>query len=119
MINDLYEDWQGDVELVIEQDGKVMSRQAKSCQVEALGRDNDVLVAISTSGNSENVIRAVEAARKKEMKTIGWLGRGGGKLYKMVDCPICVPHTDSGRVQEGHIMIGHITCRLVEEEYFK
>lgn len=88
-------------------------------QVEALGRENDVLVAISTSGNSENVIRAVEAAKKKEMKTIGWLGRGGGKLYKMVDCPICVPHTDSGRVQESHIMIGHITCRIVEQEYFK
>ena len=87
-------------------------------QVDALGTDKDVLIAISTSGNSENVIRAVKSAKRKEMITIGWLGRGGGKLYSLVDCPICVPHTDSGRIQESHIMIGHITCRLVEETLF-
>ena len=87
-------------------------------QIDALGTDKDVLIAISTSGNSENVIRAVKSAKRKEMITIGWLGRGGGKLYSLVDCPICVPHTDSGRIQESHIMIGHITCRLVEETLF-
>jgi len=87
-------------------------------QIEGLGKEGDVLIAISTSGNSENILQAVKTAKEKGMKVIGWLGETGGRLKAMVDCPICVPHTDSGRIQESHIMIGHITCRLVEESLF-
>ena len=89
-----------------------------SRQIESLGKKEDVLIAISTSGNSENIMKAVKAAKENGMKVIGWLGKTGGELKAMVDCPICVPHADSGRIQESHIMIGHITCRLVEESLF-
>jgi D-sedoheptulose 7-phosphate isomerase len=87
-------------------------------QIEALGQPGDILIAISTSGNSANVINAVSAAKAKQMQSIGWLGQSGGKLKDLVDCPICVPHSDSGRIQESHILIGHTTCRAVEELLF-
>ncbi len=90
-----------------------------SRQVEALGRKEDVLVALSTSGNSANVIKAVEAAQKIGMKTVGLLGKTGGKLKDMVDVPIVVPANDSGRVQEMHIKIIHTVIETVERELFK
>ncbi|MFQ5880520.1 MAG: SIS domain-containing protein, partial [Dehalococcoidia bacterium] len=82
-------------------------------QVEALGRDGDVLMGISTSGNSENVIRAIKTAKERGITTIGLLGRRGGSLASMVDLAIVVPSQDTQRIQEGHIAVGHIICDLV------
>ena len=89
-----------------------------SRQVEAFGRQGDLLVAISTSGNSQNVIRAVEAAKAAGVKTVGLLGKGGGKLKEMVDVPIVVPANDSGRVQEMHIKLIHTVIETAERELF-
>lgn len=83
-------------------------------QVEALGAAGDVLVAISTSRNSENVLRAVEAARDARIHTIGLLGRDGGRLAAMVDVALIVPSDTTARIQESHIFIGHALCSLVE-----
>jgi D-sedoheptulose 7-phosphate isomerase len=85
-------------------------------QVAGLGRPGDVLVAISTSGNSRNVIRAVEEARTAGMKVIGFLGRDGGQLKALVDVPIVVPSDVTARIQESHILIGHTLCGLIEAE---
>ena len=85
-------------------------------QVEALGDKGDVLVAISTSGNSVNVIRAVEAANFKGLRTIGFLGGEGGKLKDLVELPLVVPAQDSDRIQEVHILIGHIICDLIDSK---
>lgn len=86
--------------------------------VEALGRKGDVLVGISTSGNSENIIRAVDKAHENGMKVIGFLGKDGGKLKSRCDLPIIVPSDNTQRIQEGHITIGHIVSELVEMELF-
>ena len=86
--------------------------------VEGLGSKGDILLAISTSGNSENIIRAVNKAHEKEMKTIGFLGGSGGKLKTIVDLPIIIPSENVQRIQEGHITIAHIICELVEEELY-
>ena len=86
--------------------------------VEALGRKGDVLVCLSTSGNSENIIRAVEKAHENGMTVIGLLGRDGGKLKSRCDLPIVVPSDNTQRIQEGHITIGHIVSELVEMELF-
>lgn len=90
---------------------KIFSRQ-----VEALANSNDVLVAISTSGNSLNIIEAAKAARKKHIPVIGFLGGSGGKLVSMVDHPVVIPSDVTARIQEAHILIGHIICQLVETE---
>ncbi len=84
-------------------------------QVVGLGRPGDCLVAISTSGNSRNVIRAAEAARAAGIHTIGLLGRDGGKLVGLCDVPIVVPSGVTARIQEAHIFIGHTLCAMVEE----
>lgn len=83
-------------------------------QVEALGNKDDILIGISTSGNSVNVVRAVETAKFKGLKTIGFLGSNGGKLKDLVEIPIVVPFESSDRVQEVHILIGHIICSLID-----
>ncbi len=83
-------------------------------QVAALGRQGDVLMAISTSGNSPNVLRAVEVARGQGVATVGLLGRDGGALAEKCDQSIVVPGTDTARIQEMHILIGHILCDLIE-----
>ncbi len=85
-------------------------------QVEALARPGDLLVVISTSGNSANLIRAVEAAGRMGAKSLGLLGRDGGRLRTLVDLPLVVRGATSWRVQECHITIGHIVCALVERE---
>jgi len=87
-------------------------------QVEALGDKGDVLIGISTSGNSRNIVRAVEAANFKGLTTIGFLGSDGGELKNLVQVPIVVPFHGSDRVQEVHIMVGHIICSLVEDNLF-
>lgn len=85
-------------------------------QVEGLGRAGDVLIAISTSGNSPNVVRAVEVAKPMGIYTVGFLGRDGGKLAPLVDLPIVVPSDETARIQEAHIFLGHVMCALIEKE---
>ncbi|MBK7379441.1 MAG: D-sedoheptulose 7-phosphate isomerase [Ignavibacteriales bacterium] len=86
--------------------------------VEGLGNRGDVLLAISTSGNSPNVVKAVEMAHSKGMKVFGFLGGNGGKLKSVVDLPLVVPSSNTQRIQEGHITIAHIICELVEDKLF-
>ena len=85
-------------------------------QVQGLGRPGDVLVGISTSGNSRNVIRAVEAARGAGMQVIGLLGRDGGALRALCDVALVVPSPVTARIQESHILIGHTLCGLIEQQ---
>jgi D-sedoheptulose 7-phosphate isomerase len=84
-------------------------------QVRALGRTGDVAIAISTSGNSPNVLIATEAAREIGMVTVGLTGRDGGKLGAQVQYHLNVPHQLSARIQEIHLMIGHILCELADD----
>jgi D-sedoheptulose 7-phosphate isomerase len=86
--------------------------------VEALGEPGDVLIGISTSGNSASVNNAFQKAREKGMLTIGLLGKDGGKSKSLVDLAIVVPSEDTQRIQEGHITIGHIIFQEVEQEMF-
>ena len=86
--------------------------------VEGLGNEGDVLLAISTSGNSPNIIKAVEKAHEKKMFVIGFLGGTGGKLKALVDLPIVIPSANIQRIQEGHITVAHIVCELVEMELY-
>jgi len=85
-------------------------------QLEAMGSAGDIAIGISTSGNSASVLRAVEAARKKGMITVGMTGEGGGKLKSLVDHCLSVTADHTARIQEAHILIGHILCEIVEEE---
>ena len=85
-------------------------------QVQGLGRAGDVLIGISTSGNSRNVIRAVEDARAAGIQVIGLLGRDGGALRELCDLAIVVPSQVTARIQESHILIGHTLCGLIEQQ---
>lgn len=87
--------------------------------VEAKGRKGDVLIGISTSGNSKNVVKALEKAKEIGMITVGMTGATGGKMREICDYIIKVPSTDTPRIQEAHILIGHIICEIVEREIFK
>ena len=89
-----------------------------SRQVEGLGRSGDLLIAISTSGNSENVIAAVKAARAKGMKTVGLLGKDGGALATLVDVPVIVPTDSTERIQEIHIKVIHSVIEGMERQLF-
>lgn len=86
-------------------------------QVRGLGRPGDVLVGISTSGNSRNVVAALEAARALGMRTIGLTGAAGGRMKDLCDACLCVPSTDTPRIQEMHIAAGHMLCELVENAF--
>jgi D-sedoheptulose 7-phosphate isomerase len=86
--------------------------------IEGIGNMGDALIAISTSGNSENIVKAVQIAKSKVMKTIGFLGGDGGKLKSLVDLPIVIPSDNVQRIQEGHITIAHIICEIIEEELY-
>jgi D-sedoheptulose 7-phosphate isomerase len=86
--------------------------------VEGIGNMGDLLLVISTSGNSKNIIRAVETAKSKVMKTIGLLGGNGGKLKSMVDYSIIIPSSNVQRIQEGHITVAHVICEIIEEELY-
>lgn len=85
-------------------------------QLRALGRAGDVLIGISTSGNSANVVKAVQAAREMGITVIGLLGRDGGALKPLSDVAIVVPSRVTARIQEAHILIGHTLCGLIEHE---
>jgi D-sedoheptulose 7-phosphate isomerase len=84
-------------------------------QIAALGRRGDVALAISTSGNSPNVVEAVRQARRMGLATIGLLGGSGGRLAALVDLPLIVSHDQTPRIQEVHIEVGHIICQLIED----
>ncbi len=86
--------------------------------VKGIGNKGDVLVGLSTSGNSKNIYNAFEVARQKGMTTIAFTGATGGSLKALSDHLINVPSTDTPRIQESHILLGHIICQLVEAEYF-
>lgn len=86
--------------------------------VKGMGQPGDVLVAISTSGNSSNILRAVEEAKRKKMIVVGMTGESGGKMADLCDVLLNVPSTDTPRVQESHIMMGHILCELTEARLF-
>ncbi|MEO6950102.1 MAG: D-sedoheptulose 7-phosphate isomerase [Ginsengibacter sp.] len=89
-----------------------------SRMIKGIGNAGDVLVGLSTSGNSKNIIKAFETAKEKGMVTISFTGSTGGKLKGLSDHLINVPSDDTPRIQESHIMLGHIICEFVEEIYF-
>lgn len=86
--------------------------------VRAMGRENDVLIGLSTSGNSNNIIKAFEAANSLGMRTVAFTGESGGKLKEISNYLINVPSKDTPRIQESHIMIGHIICEIVEKTIY-
>jgi D-sedoheptulose 7-phosphate isomerase len=86
--------------------------------VDGITQEGDVLIGLSTSGNSANIVRAFETARAMKVVTIGFTGAAGGKMKPLSDVLFNVPSTDTPRIQESHIMLGHIICQLVEELYF-
>ena len=86
--------------------------------VNGVGKKGDVLIGISTSGNSENILRALKVAKNKGMVTVAMTGESGGKMKDLVDFLLNVPSTDTPRIQEAHIMLGHIFCQIVEEDLF-
>ncbi len=86
--------------------------------VEGLGQKGDVLLAISTSGNSKNILLAIDKAKEKGMKVIGFLGGTGGKCKDVVHIPIVIPSSNTQRIQEGHITVAHIICELVEKSLY-
>jgi D-sedoheptulose 7-phosphate isomerase len=87
-------------------------------QVKAHGQKGDIVIAISTSGNSPNVLKGLDAARELGLTTIGWTGGKGGKLAEAVEYSFVVPSTVTARIQESHITLGHVLCELIEEELF-
>ena len=87
-----------------------------SRQIEALGKNGDILIVLSTSGESKNIIKAVEAARNNDLITVGLLGGKRNKCRDMLDYPLSVPSLDTGRIQEIHIIVGHIICDLIEKK---
>lgn len=87
--------------------------------IDGIGEKGDVLLGLSTSGNSANIARAFEVAREKGMITVGFTGLTGGVMKSISDYLLNVPSSDTPRIQESHIMIGHIICQLVEEKYFE
>ena len=87
-------------------------------QIEALGQAGDVFIAISTSGNSPNILRAAQAARARGMHVLGFTGRGGGKLAPLADICFRMPSDETPRIQEGHEFVGHLLCALIESQMF-
>lgn len=92
---------------------KVFSRQ-----LEGMGQEGDIFIGISTSGNSVNIINAFNSAKAKGIMTVALVGRDGGKMAQMADIAIIVPSNDTPRIQESHILIGHILCDIIEKEIF-
>lgn len=86
--------------------------------IKGMGQSGDFLLGLSTSGNSANIVKAFEVAREKGIKTVGFTGESGGKMKELSDYLVNVPSNDTPRIQEAHIMVGHIICQLVEEQYF-
>ena len=87
-------------------------------QIQANGKRGDIFIGISTSGNSKNIIEALKECKNKDIITIGLTGSSGGRMKELCDYCICVPSDETPRIQESHILIGHIICSVVEEEIF-
>ena len=87
-------------------------------QLRALGKERDVAIGITTTGNSPNIIKAFEVAKEMGMKTVAFTGNDGGAVGKMADFPLVVPSSSTPRIQEAHILIGHILCEMVEHSLF-
>lgn len=87
--------------------------------IEGIANEGDFVVGLSTSGDSSNIVKAFEVAREKKVTTIGFTGKDGGKMRDLSDYLLNMPSTDTPRIQESHIMVGHIVCQLVEEQYFQ
>ena len=92
--------------------------QVFSRQLEGMGQEGDIFIGISTSGNSVNIIKAFEAAKKKNIMTVALTGRDGGEMAKIADISLIVPSNSTPRIQESHILIGHILCDIIEKEIF-
>jgi D-sedoheptulose 7-phosphate isomerase len=88
-----------------------------SRQLEALAKPGDLLIAISTSGNSENIVMAIHKAKEKSLSVIGLSGRDGGQMNELCDCNIVIPSNTTARIQEMHILIGHIFCTCIDEDF--
>ena len=86
--------------------------------IKGIGKNRDILVGMSTSGNSTNIIKAFETAREKGITTIGMTGEGGGNMKDLCDYLIDIPSRNTPRIQEAHMLLGHIICQLVEAQYF-
>ena len=89
-----------------------------SRQLEGMGQDGDIFIGISTSGNSKNILNAFESAKRKNIFTIALTGRDGGEMAKVADIALVVPSESTPRIQESHILIGHILCDIIEKEIF-
>ena len=87
-----------------------------SRQIEGIGQEGDILVAISTSGNSKNIIKAINIAKKKKLIIIILTGSNGGRILNLGDIKICIPSNNTQRIQEGHLLAEHILCELLEEK---
>ena len=92
---------------------KIFSRQ-----LEGMGQSGDIFIGISTSGNSKNIINAFEVAKKKNIFTVALVGKDGGEMAKIADIALVVPSDSTPRIQESHILIGHILCDIIEKEIF-
>jgi len=92
--------------------------QVFSRQLEGMGQAGDIFIGISTSGNSINIIKAFESAKKKNIMTVALTGRDGGEMAKIADIALVIPSNDTPRIQESHILIGHIICDIIEKEIF-
>ncbi len=92
--------------------------EAFARQIDGLGNKGDIFVAISTSGNSANIIRAIEVAHNKGIKVIGYLGKDGGKIKDLCDIALVVPSNSTPRIQETHTLTTHILCEMIEKELF-
>ena len=92
--------------------------QVFSRQLEGMGQEGDIFIGISTSGNSVNILKAFESAKKKNIMTVALTGRDGGKMAAMADIALVVPSNSTPRIQESHILIGHILCDIIEKEIF-
>ena len=87
-------------------------------QIEGLGQPGDILIALSTSGNSDNILQGIQQARTQQLKVIGLTGATGGAMTEHCDICLCVPSTDTPRIQECHILLGHILCAAIENTLF-
>lgn len=89
-----------------------------SRMVEAIGKNGDILLALSTSGNSKNIIRAIEKANSQGLITIGFSGNDGGAMQNLCKYNLIIPSDNTARIQEAHILVGHIICKLIEQKMF-
>ena len=92
---------------------KIFSRQ-----LEGMGQDGDIFIGISTSGNSQNLINAFEVAKNKNILTVALVGKDGGKMARLADIALVIPSDSTPRIQESHILVGHILCDIIEKEIF-